>query len=112
MDNRLAQQGLIELGSGELPEEGLKRDYFSAHGGDLAYFQRRAQRARSEAIAQLFASVAGGLKALWGRIDRARSAKAQSLRAARELRGLGDRGLGDIGLRRDQIDCVTQRVPC
>lgn len=108
----LGSETRLVLEDGLAPEHAETPDYFSAHGGDLAYFQRRAQRARAEAISQLAGSIAGGLKTLWSRIDRARSAQAQSLRTARELRALSDRGLGDIGLRRDQIDCVMQRVPC
>jgi len=101
-----------------LLEDGLAADgdaaqsYFSAHGEDMAFFERRAQQLRARAFAQLLASIAGGLKALWRRWDQARSATAQSLRTTQELRALSDRTLNDIGLRRDQIDCVTQRVPC
>ena len=52
------------------------------------------------------------LKALWGRYARAQSTALQSLRSARELRALSDRGLRDIGLRRDQINCITRQIPC
>ena len=52
------------------------------------------------------------LKALWGRYTRAQSRALQSLRAAGELRALSDQGLKDIGLRRDQIDCLTRQIPC
>lgn len=97
-------------------QEGEKSDeapgYFSAHGEDMAYFERRAQQLRAKAFAQLLASIAAGLKALWRRLDPARSASALSQRTTQELRALSDRTLNDIGLRRDQIDCVTQRVPC
>jgi uncharacterized protein YjiS (DUF1127 family) len=92
MDNRLLHEGLI----------GLERlDY-----------DRRARRLRAEELARLRAWIAGALKALWSRCARALSASLQSLRMAGELRGLSDAVLKDIGLRRDQIDCVTRQIPC
>jgi len=34
------------------------------------------------------------------------------MRTVQELRSLSDHMLKDIGLRRDQIDCVAKRLPC
>ena len=99
-------------------EEGIAREgreaphYFSAHSEDMAYFERRAQRLRAEAFARIGASIAGALKAIWGRCARALSNAPRSLRTAGELRTLNDAVLKDIGLRRDQIDCITRRIPC
>ena len=99
-------------------EDGIAQDnreapgYFSAHGEDLAYFERRAQKLRAEAFARLFASIASGLKSLWARLERALTATARSAQTARALQALNDRSLKDIGLRRDQIDCLTRQVPC
>lgn len=99
------EDGIAQAGR-EAPE------YVPAHGEAIAYFERRARRLRAEAFAQAGAWLAGALKSLWGRYARAQSGVLQSLRTAHELRALGDRGLRDIGLRRDQIDCVTRQIPC
>ena len=108
----LGTETRLILEEGIAPEGREAPHYFSAHGEDMAYFERRAQRLRAEAFARLGAWIAGALKALWGRYARAQSTALQSLRSARELRALSDRGLRDIGLRRDQIDCVTRQIPC
>jgi uncharacterized protein YjiS (DUF1127 family) len=108
----LGAETRLILEGGLAPEGREAPEYFSAHGEDMAYFERRAQRLRAEAFARAGAWLAGALKALWGRYARAQSGALQSLRAAHELRALGDRGLKDIGLRRDQIDCVTRQIPC
>jgi uncharacterized protein YjiS (DUF1127 family) len=99
------------LEGGLAPEGREAPEYFSAHG-DMAYFERRAQRLRAEAFARAGAWLAGALKVLWGRFARTQSGALQSLRTAHELRALSDRRLRDIGLRRDQIDCVTRQIPC
>lgn len=108
----LGTETRLLLEDGLAPDGDARQGYFSAHGEDMAFFERRAQQLRARALAQLLASIAGRLKALWERIDRARSASARALGTARELRALSDRTLKDIGLRRDQIDCVTRRIPC
>jgi uncharacterized protein YjiS (DUF1127 family) len=100
------------LEAGLAPEGREAPANFSAHGEDMAYFERRARRLRAEAIARLGARVAGALKALWGRYARALSTAPQSLQTAGELQGLSDAVLKDIGLRRDQINCITRQIPC
>jgi uncharacterized protein YjiS (DUF1127 family) len=80
--------------------------------GHMAYFERRAQRLRAEAFARLCAWLVGALKALWGRYARAQSSALRSLRTAHELRALSDAVLRDIGLRRDQVNCITRQIPC
>jgi len=101
-----------------LLEDGLAAEdddapgYFSAHGEDLAYFERRAQKMRAEEFARWMGSLAGWLKGLWARLDRAATRAARSLQTSRELHALSDRNLRDIGVRRDQIDCLTRQVPC
>jgi uncharacterized protein YjiS (DUF1127 family) len=108
----LGAETRLILEDGIAPEGREVPEYFSAHGEDVAYFERRAQRLRAEAFARLCAWLVGALKALWGRYARAQSTALRSLRTAHELRALSDRGLKDIGLRRDQIDCVTRQIPC
>jgi uncharacterized protein YjiS (DUF1127 family) len=108
----LGAETRLILEGGLAPERHEALEYFSGHGEDMAYFERRAQRLRAEAFARVGAWLAGALKALWGRYARAQSGALQSLKTAHELRALSDRGLTDIGLRRDQIDCVTRQIPC
>lgn len=105
-ETRLILEEGIAPGGRETPHR------FSAQGEDMAYFERRARRLRAEAFARAGAWLVGALKALWERYARAQSGALQSLKTAHELRALSDRGLKDIGLRRDQIDCVTRQVPC
>jgi len=101
-----------------LLEDGLAAEiqealgYFSAHGDDMVYFERRAQKMRAEEFARWMGSLAGWLKGLWARLDRAGTKAARSLQTARELHALSDRNLQDIGVRRDQIDCLTRQAPC
>jgi uncharacterized protein YjiS (DUF1127 family) len=52
------------------------------------------------------------LKAAWSPIDAALRSALQARRTARELRALSDYLLKDIGLRRDEIDCVARRLAC
>ncbi len=108
----LGAETRLILEEGIAPEGRETPHRFSAQGEDMAWFERRARRMRAEAFARLGAWIAGALKALWGWAVRAQSAALQSLRTAHELRALSDRGLKDIGLRRDQIDCVTRQIPC
>jgi uncharacterized protein YjiS (DUF1127 family) len=70
--------------------------------------ERRARQIRTEAMARVFHNLAG----LWRRALGRLFAASQSHRSARELRALNDRTLRDIGLRREEIDCVTKRAPC
>jgi uncharacterized protein YjiS (DUF1127 family) len=44
---------------------------------------------------------------LWNRFVRGCSAALQARQTAQELRGLSDHILRDVGLRREQIDCVA-----
>jgi uncharacterized protein YjiS (DUF1127 family) len=108
----LGTETRLILEEGIAPEGRGTPHYFSAHGEDMAYFERRAQRLRAEAFARLGAWLAGALKVLWGRCARALSNGRRSLRTAGELRALSDAVLKDIGLRRDQIDCVARQIPC
>lgn len=85
---------------------------FSARGGDFADFERHARQLRAEAMAQAVVALPAGLKALWRRIGRSWSAGLLARSTAGELRLLSDRVLKDIGLRRDQIDCFSKRIPC
>ena len=101
----------VVLGEGLATASGEAPELFSVNRENLAYFERRAHRMRAEAMAQAFASLSRGLKALWGRIARILSAASQTRRTVRELRSLSDHILKDIGLRRDQIDCVA-RLGC
>ena len=80
---------------------------------DLApAFERRARRLRSQAFADFFAAAGRALKALPGRMWRSLSAAAREKRTVTELGALSDHILKDIGLRRDQIDCVARRLAC
>lgn len=81
-------------------------------GEDFAYLARRAHRMRAEAMAQAFAGVIGALKALARRVARMPSAAIRARQTARELHALSDHILKDLGLRRDQINCVARQVPC
>jgi len=75
-------------------------------------YEKRARRLRAEEFARLRAWIAEALKALWGRCARAPSTALQSLQRAGELRALSDAVLKDIGLRRDQVNCITRQIPC
>lgn len=79
---------------------------------DIAYFKRRARRMRAEAAAEIFASLAKTLKGLWGRVVGRFSTAISNRRTAHLLRGMSDRTLNDIGLRRDQINCIGRSAPC
>lgn len=108
----LGVEAKLVLEEGLAPESLETPDSLSLHREDVAHFERRARRMRAEAVAQAFASLAGGLKALWGRIARMPSAASQARKTVRDLRSLSDHMLRDIGLRRDQIDCIAKRLPC
>lgn len=108
----LGAETRLILEDGMAPEGRAAPEYFSAHREDMAWFERRARRLRAEAVARAGAWLVGALKALWERYARAQSGALQSLKTAHELRALSDRGLKDIGLRRDQIDCITRQIPC
>lgn len=99
------EQGLAAASTVAQPE-------FSPRGGDTAYFERRAHLLRAEAMAEAVAALGAGLKALWHRIGRSWQAGARARRTAAELRLLSDRMLQDIGLRRDQVDCIARLGPC
>lgn len=101
----------LVLEEGLVPERKVKARNLSLDAEALAHFDRRARRLRAEAVAQMFAGVAGALKRLWVRA-RTPAAALQERQTAQELRGLSDHILRDVGLRRDQIDCVARQVPC
>ncbi len=75
-------------------------------------FERAARRRRAAAIAAMLSGFARWLKAAWSPIDAALRSALQARRTARELRALSDYLLKDIGLRRDEIDCVARRLAC
>lgn len=75
-------------------------------------FEREARRQRAQAFAEFFAGLGRALKAAWAGLGRSLSETLLVQRTGRELRGLSDHVLKDIGVRRDQIDCIARRVPC
>jgi uncharacterized protein YjiS (DUF1127 family) len=80
---------------------------------DLApVYERRARRLRAQAFADLVAAAGRALKALPARLSRSLSGALRARRTASQLHALSDHILRDIGLRRDQIDCVARRIAC
>lgn len=83
------------------------RDAWQVHSPD---FEQTARRLRATAMAAMFSWFARRLKAVWRAFDAALRSALQAKRTARELRALSDHLLKDLGLRREEIDCVAQRV--
>jgi uncharacterized protein YjiS (DUF1127 family) len=75
-------------------------------------YERRAHRLRADAMADLLLSLAGALKRGWGALRSTLASALAARRTAHELRGLSDHFLKDVGLRRDQIGCITRTIPC
>lgn len=100
------------LEEGVTPESEEPPHDHTAHEKDSAYLGRRARRLRDEAVADVFASLWRALKGLGGRSVRHLSAAIARRRTTRHLRGMSDRTLNDIGLRRDQINCINRSAPC
>jgi uncharacterized protein YjiS (DUF1127 family) len=75
-------------------------------------FERAVRQLRARAIAELMDTFGKWLKAAGRRLVKAVAASVVTRRTARELRALSDHTLKDLGLRRDQIDCVARRAPC
>jgi uncharacterized protein YjiS (DUF1127 family) len=96
----MLEEGLVPQG-GKAPE-----------AEDIAYFERRGRRMRAEAMGQALAGLGGLLKALWAGIARLPAATLRTGKTVKELRALSDHTLKDIGVRRDQIDCVARATPC
>jgi len=96
----MLEEGLIPQG-GKMPDP-----------ADFEYFERRGRRMRAEAMGQAFTKLGGRLKALWVGIARISSAALRTGQPAQGLRKLSDHTLRDIGVRRDQIDCVARTIPC
>jgi uncharacterized protein YjiS (DUF1127 family) len=94
---------------GEHPVVAATRDAWQGHTPEL---ERAARRARAEAAAALVAALGRGVIAAVRFVGDAVAATLETRRTARELRALSDHLLKDLGLRRDQIDCVARRVPC
>jgi uncharacterized protein YjiS (DUF1127 family) len=76
------------------------------------HYEREARRLRARAFAELFAGLGRSLKVAWSGFARALSTTLLARSTGRELRALNDHLLRDIGVRRDQIDCIARRVPC
>lgn len=108
----LGGEAKLVLEQGLAAASGVAQLEFSPRGADIAYFERRAHLLRGRALAQAWAALSDRLKAHGRQIARWWREGAQARNAARELRLLSDRTLQDIGLRRDQIDCVTRTAPC
>lgn len=110
------EEGLVPLPDAEdrslsAARQGVAATYeaWLAHKDD---YEREARRLRARAFAEFFAGLGRALKAAWGGLGRALSTTLLVQRTGRELRELSDHVLKDIGVRRDQIDCVARRVPC
>lgn len=103
------EEGLAPGGGAEPQQIGVARGPWSGH---TPGFERAARRMRAAAIAKALATLAAGLRALWGRFTRTVSAARQEKRTARELRVLSDHILKDIGLRREQIECFARHHSC
>jgi len=104
-----APSAQAHAGQAERPIVAVTRDAWQVHAPD---FEVAARRLRAEAIAAMFAGLARRLNAASYALGTALVALLQARRTAWELRALSDHILKDIGLRRDQIDCVARRAPC
>lgn len=110
------EDGLVPLpgaGDGALPaaRQVIAATYeaWLAHKDD---YEREARRLRALAFAEFFAGLGRALKAAWVGLRRALSQTLLVQRTGRELRELSDHVLKDIGVRRDQVDCIARRVAC
>jgi uncharacterized protein YjiS (DUF1127 family) len=106
------EEGLAAQSGTVAPEHAVvaaTRDAWRVHSPEL---EHAARRLRARVIARLAASVGRVLAAAWRGFARAAAASLETRRTARELGALSDHLLKDLGLRRDQIDCVARRVPC
>lgn len=93
----------------EHPVMAATRDAWRVHTPE---FEHAARRLRAQTIAGLAAQLGRGLWAAWRGFAGALEATLEARRTVRELGALSDHLLKDLGLRRDQIDCVARRVPC
>lgn len=91
-------------------EAGLALIDWDAFVDRMPEYERRARRLRADALRQLSAGLAKALRELWAAAHRRVALALAARRAARELRALNDHVLRDIGVRRDQIDCVAARA--
>ena len=98
--NLMLEEGLVPQGGKALEAE------------DFDYFVRRGRRMRAEAMGQAWVGLVGGLNAVWLRIARISAAALRTGKTVKELHALSDHTLKDIGVRRDQIDCVARATPC
>jgi uncharacterized protein YjiS (DUF1127 family) len=106
------EEGLAAQSGTVAPEHAAvaaARDAWRAHSQQ---FERAARQLRARVIARLAASVGRVLAAAWRGFARAAAASLETRRTARELRALSDHLLKDLGLRRDQIDCVARGARC
>jgi uncharacterized protein YjiS (DUF1127 family) len=99
------EQGIVA----EHPVIATTRDAWQAYTPE---FERAARQLRAQAIANLTAALGRRLKAAWGVLAGAAARAMETRRTAQALRALSDHTLKDLGLRRDQIDCVARQVPC
>jgi len=75
-------------------------------------FEREARRMRAEAVAQILRRLTGWLKSRWQEAAGSLGAALRTARTRAQLHALSDHLLRDIGLRREQIDCVARQLPC
>ena len=99
-----AQAGASEA---ERSIDAVTRDPWLVHSPD---FELAARRLRAEVIAAMLSGLARRLKAAWRAFEMLLLSMLQTRRTARELRGLSDHLLKDIGLHREEIHCVARRL--
>jgi hypothetical protein len=103
----LEGEAKLMLEEGLVPQGGKALD-----AEDFDYFVRRGRRLRAEAMGRALTKLGGRLKALWAGIARIASTTPRTGSPVQELRKLSDHTLRDIGVRRDQVDCVARAIPC
>ena len=81
------------------------------HREALSFFMRCARRMRAAAMSHVLANIGACLKALCGRAAATLFAAIEASNARCQLRSMDDHMLRDIGIRRDQIHCISKRIP-
>jgi uncharacterized protein YjiS (DUF1127 family) len=66
---------------------------------------------RAAAVSQVLTKIGTCLKALWGKAIGALFDALEARSARCHLRYMDDHMLKDIGIRRDQIGCISKRIP-